>query len=74
MHLAADGGHSEIVSLLLAGGANTEATDKVRREIRSDAFPRGRPKMAEFVIGPIKGMCLFVSEYVGIYVLRVKGS
>jgi len=24
-------GHSEVVSLLLAGGANTEATDKVRR-------------------------------------------
>jgi hypothetical protein len=29
--MAALNGHSEVVSLLLAGGANNEATDKVRR-------------------------------------------
>ena len=41
-----------MVSLLLAGGANTEATDEVRkREMGSgnnDTLPGGRPKMVEF--------------------------
>jgi len=31
LHLAARYGHSEMVSLLLAGGANIAATDKVRK-------------------------------------------
>jgi len=31
--VAADNGHSEVVSLLLAGGANIEGTTEVRREI-----------------------------------------
>jgi len=31
LHEAADNGHSEVVSLLLAGGASIEATDEVRR-------------------------------------------
>jgi len=42
-----------VVSLLLAGGANIEATDEVRRRWgsgKNDAFPGGRSKMDEFHI------------------------